>query len=722
MRAFENTSLSISERVEDILQRMTLLQKTAQMCLLDGRKTAESWLESPIAGGFFHLKGNDILKAQSKALEQEPPIPLLIAIDAVHGNCFHDQGAVFPSQLAMAASFDKNLVRNIAKITAAQVRTTGIHLNFSPVLCVGRDIRWGRIGETFGEDPYLISVLGAQMIKGYQGDNVSGIESVAACAKHFIAYGETVGGRDSTDADISERKMRTLFTPPFMAAIDHSLASIMVSYNSINGTPASANEPLLKSLLREELGFKGLVITDYDNLGSLVSKQRVVDNLKDAARLCLQAGNDFIMASPSFKDHAVELVQQQLVDESLIDDACRRILTLKFQLGLFDSSEPSFIANGHSNSLYIESTLEAAQKSCVLLKNTNNLLPLDPTRKLNIVLLGENSDNVFSQLGDWSFSCDPIEEQKKSTLHHAKTVTLKKALIDSNEVAWNIKYERAYDVVDGKTLFNAEIEKVLENADLIILALGDTLEIIGEGRDRAKMDLPENQKQLLLMAKATGLPIVAVLINGKPIAEPMLYELPDAVLETWNSGQQGGVAIRNILSGKFNPSGKLPISIPVHVGQQPVAYHDTPGWHSKSYVDLPREAQFSFGYGMSYSSFDYSNLMASQTVLMKDDLCTLSVKVKNTSLVPGFETVQLYVNDLISSVLTPELELRGFEKLWFDAGETKMVSFELVKADFELVNSKNERKIEPGDFEFLVGSSSRRGDLLSLVIKVAESW
>lgn len=708
---YKDPSLPPHERTKDLLTRMTLEEKIGQMCQLDLSHDPNIWIKKRNIGSYLNVKWKDTQRLQKMALGTRLSIPLIFGIDAVHGHCFHDGATVFPSQLAMSCSWNPELVEEVARITAREVIYTGFHWTFSPVLCIGRDPRWGRINETFGEDPFLIGVLASAMVRGYQGNSLSDPESILACPKHFVAYGETVGGRDSAEAEVSMRKLRSIFLPPFKAVIDTGCGSIMAGYHSIDGTPCSANSWLLRDVLKKEWKFNGFVLTDWANVNWLHELQFITPTLEAAAEIALLAGNDMIMSTPEFYNIIIKRIKEGHINEKLIDEACTRILEVKFRLGLFDqkgvlSTNPNTELIGCI--LHKKKALEAALQSLVLLKNNNNLLPLNENIG-KIAVLGPNADNSIAQLGDWSFGkvlnwppqdCDVVDGHKDNT------VTVLAGIKKRVNYQSSVVYVKGCDVLNPE---DKDIQKAVNaalEADVVIVVVGDNYSLNGEHKDRASLDLTGAQQKLLEAVKTTGTPLVVVLINGKPLTIPWIADNADAILEAWNPGNEGGNAVAAVLFGDFNPCGKLTMSFPRHIGQLPVYYNQMPGWHGGKYVDIDAAPLFPFGFGLSYTSFRYSNLHLSKTELQKHEILSVSIDVENTGNHEGTEIVQLYVNDKYSSVTTPIKELKGFKRVNLHPGEKKCVNITIPISTLALVNSEGVECVETGEFEIMVGQSS----------------
>ena len=723
---YKDPSYTPIDRAKDLLSRMTMEEKVGQMCQVDGRIDSDTWIFEKHIGSFLHVTGDAPIHLQEKAEKTRLGIPILFGIDAIHGHAFYSGATVFPSPLAMSCSWNPELLEEVARITACEVILTGLHWTFSPVLCMGRDMRWGRIDETFGEDPYLIGVLARAMIKGYQGEKLSDPYSILACAKHFAAYGETQGGRDSAEADVSERKLRSIFLPPFKEAADAGCATFMAGYNAIDGVPCSANRWLLHEVLKEEWGFRGFVVSDWNNVGYLHSTQKVASTLEEACKIAVWAGNDMIMSTPDFYEKTVALVQEGSVKEEQLDAACLRILEYKFALGLFDhkrfpdrSKATALIGcDAHKKAAY-----ETALQSMVLLKNDHQVLPLSKNIK-KIALIGPSCEDVQSQLGDWSFGTREYPERPTLDYHPeydtSSIVTILEGIRQRAGKDMEVVYEKGCDLLDENKQNIAAAVKSAQESDVVVAVIGDTNTLNGEMRDRVDLNLTGAQQQLLEALKETGKPLVVVLINGKPLTLPWIKEQADAILEAWNPGIEGGRAVAAILFGDHNPCGKLTISFPRHVGQQPVYYNQLPGWHGGKYVEMSEEPLFPFGFGLSYTQYAYSNLTLSASDLKATDILTVSVDIRNIGDIAGTEILQLYVNDLYSSVTTPIKELKGFTRVTLNPGEQQRVSIELPIASLTLIDRQCKAVVEPGEFEIMVGPSSRDSDLLKKVIRVIE--
>ncbi|MBN1813013.1 MAG: glycoside hydrolase family 3 C-terminal domain-containing protein [Anaerolineae bacterium] len=705
----------VDERVRDLLGRMTLEEKIGQMCLVNGRAGAEKWLREQHVGSFLHMFGEETRELQKLAEQSRLGIPILFGIDAIHGHAFCPTATVFPTQLGLSCSWNPELIEKVGRITAKEVACTGVHWTFSPVLDVARDLRWGRIDETFGEDPYLVGALGVALIKGYQGVDLADPHTILACAKHYAGYPATQGGRDSSEADLSERKLRSLFLKPFREAVEAGCATVMAGYQAIDGVPCSANRWLLWDVLRDEWGFDGFVVTDWDNLGRMQSEQKTCATLEEAARRAIEAGNDMAMSTPLFAAAAVSLVRSGQLDETLVDEAVERILRVKFELGLFDENRYADLERGKEivgSREHRQVALESAYQSIVLFKNQDNLLPLGDDVE-RIAVIGPNADDVRAHLGDWVSWSGQLGDVGPDDRRRESIVTILDGIRKRAGSGCRVDYSRGCDVVDAGTETIAEAAALAREADVAIVAVGDDLSLHGEARDRAELDLSGAQQQLLEAVYATGTPMVVVLVSSKPLTIPWAAEHAHAILAVWNPGLEGGAAVAGILFGDRNPSGKLTVSFPYHVGQQPVTYNQIPGWHGQQkYVDVPKEPLFAFGYGLSYTTFAYTNLKLDTKELAAGEALRVEVDVENTGERKGTEVVQLYVNDVYSSATTPVKELKAFRRVDLKPGEKKTIRLEVPYERLALVNQAMETVVEPGEFEVMVGSSSRDCDLL----------
>jgi beta-glucosidase len=732
---YRDPALPVEQRVDDLLARMTLPEKVGQMLQLDARNDVKEIVSEKLAGSILHASPKKMLEAIDMVAKTRLQIPLLTAEDCIHGHSFWPGATIFPTQLAMAATWDPDLVERAARVTALEVAATGIHQTFSPVLCITRDLRWGRVDETFGEDPYLIGELGAAMIRGYQGEGLSDKTGILATAKHFAGYSETQGGRDASEADISPRKLRSWFLPPFERAVQEGCQVFMLGYQSMDGVPITANRWLLNDVLKDEWGFTGTLVTDWDNVGRMVWEQKVCADYAEAAALAVRAGNDLVMVTPGFFEGALEAVDRGLLREEEIDAGVRRILRLKFEMGLFEdprAPDPERQRAVIGIAEHAELNLEVARRSIVLLRN-QGVLPIDPGQAFKrIAVLGPNADDVSAQLGDWAGDSGQIDWMPDG---HPRELT--ETVLDGFRTIaprnWDITYARGADIerlvpnpegatypdgqprppisqgapVDQHLISLAQAEAI--RADYAIVVVGDTVNLTGETKSTATLELQGGQLALLDAIAATKTPMIVVLLNSKPCVLPDSALNAAAILQVFNPGMRGGRAVAELVLGLIEPSGRMPLSVPRHVGQQPVYYNLLRGQHGTRYADLTQDPLFVFGEGLSYAPVRYSDLLVAGVV---DGVVRATVRLTNDGERPSPETVQVYVSDLVTSVTWAVRELKAYRQVTVPPGESITVDLEVPVAACTLVTADGRRIVEPGDFELLVGPSSRERDLL----------
>lgn len=747
---YQDAALPTPTRIEDLLARMTLAEKVGQMMQLDAQGDLDDLVSTKLVGSLLHASPERMLVAIDLAARTRLGIPLLTADDCIHGHSFWPGATIFGTQLAMACSWDADLVAKAARAAAVEVSATGIHWTFSPVLCIARDLRWGRVDETFGEDPFLIGELGAAMIRGYQGDGPADPTAVLACAKHFAGYSETQGGRDASESDISRRKLRSWFLPPFERAAHEGCATFMLGYQAMDGVPVTANRWLLGDVLRGEWGYSGTLVTDWDNVGRMVWEQKVCADHVEAAAVAVNAGNDLSMTTPEFFDAAQEAVARGLLDEATIDDAVRRILALKFALGLFEdprAPDPARQAASIGCAEHAALNLEIARRSPVLLRN-DGTLPLaggltadenghavssGPAR--TVAVIGPNADDPQVMLGDWAGASGQVDWMPDG--HPRETV---ETVLDGFRAVappgWTVTHARGADIQvlvpdpagerwhDGglrAPVFSpaptdpAKLDEAVtaaRDADYVVAVLGDTVALTGETRSTATLELQGGQVALLDALVATGRPVVVVLVQGKPSTLPPSALRAAAIVQAFNPGMRGGRAIAELAFGLVEPTGRLPISVPWHVGQQPTFYNQVRGQHGERYADLTQEPLFAFGEGLSYTTVEYSDLVVADDVVSPDGVVRARVTLTNTGTRPALETVQAYVSDLVTSVTWAEKELKAYRQPHVPAGTSVMVELEVPAASCTIVTADGRRLVEPGEFELLIGRSSRAADLL----------
>ena len=767
-----NPSLPIAQRVGDLLGRMTLEEKVGQMMQLDARTgELDELIVKRHVGSILHTSPDDLVRAaQIVRNKTRLGIPLLVGDDCIHGYSFWPGATIFPSQLGMACSWDARKVEEAARITAEEVACTGVHWTFSPVLCIGRDTRWGRIDETFGEDPVLIGELASAMVKGYQKHAQAGDafaeDAILACAKHFAGYSYTQGGRDASEADLTKRALESWFLPPFERVAKEGCATFMLGYEAIDGTPVTFNKWLLDGKLRGEWDYHGTLVTDWDNVGRSVWEQHIKPDYETASADAVKAGNDLIMTTPGFYEGAIDAVNNGMLDESLIDDAVARLLTLKFQLGLFENPrlpDRERISATIGTDAHMQANLELARESVVLLRN-NGALPLaaagaEAPRRIAVV--GPLADDAQNQLGDWAGNSGQVPWMPEGQPREMVTTVLD-GVRELAPDGCDVVVARGANVVelvpdpegelfpDGQPRPNIavaapldealldEAEVVARSADAVIAVVGDVVQLTGETCSTATLELLGGQNQLLErmvnVARETHKPLIVVLISSKPQVLPpciigangvIVDESPTEGLGAFiwaaNPGMQGGRAIAEIIFGMTEPSGRLPITFPRHAGQLPVFYNEIRGQHGDRYADLTQDPAFAFGEGLSYTTFAYGEpCITNGAEFTAQDAVHVEIDLTNTGARTGTEVVQLYISDVVTSYTWACKELKDFRRVTLEPGETARVAFDLPVSACTIVNGDAERIVEPGEFEILIGHSSRYSDLHTTIFNVVE--
>ncbi|OHT09996.1 Periplasmic beta-glucosidase [Tritrichomonas foetus] len=687
---------SVNDRIDDLMAQMTLEEKVGQLICCDGRFDFDTVFETQHPGAVFYLFDDDAAAATMKARNSRLKIPMIFGIDAIHGNSFYSGATIFPTQLGISASWDTDLIRQMAEITADEMDHSGPFWTFSPVLCMARDLRWGRLDETFGEDPLLIATFANAMVQGYQS------KGVLACAKHYAGYSETVGGLDSSESDLSQRKLRSFFLPPFEKVARNGAASFMSGYVAVDGTPVTVNEWLLTDVLRNEWNFEGFVVSDYNNVGQMITGQKIFDNMEDAAAATVKAGNDMIMQTPDFFNACVNAVKNGKLDEKYVDISCRRILKAKFEAGLFEDdriADKSKVVIGTEENR--QAALKAAEESLVLLKNTGKL-PLNEAKIMSVAVIGPNADDPATQLGDWS------KGSQGGDLHPRECTVTPLDGIKERFQSGDILYAKGAGIKpDDIQDINAAIEAV-EQADVSIVVLGDDLQYSGETKSTATLELMGQQKELLSKVIETGKPFIIVLISSKPLVLPTeAIEAADAIIAQFNPGMLGGTALAKVIFGDICPTGKLTVSWPRHAGQLPLFYNQIKGQHGDHYSDITEAPLYEFGHGLSYTKFRYSLVKTDKTVYKASDTMTITMTIKNTGSYDAAEIVQVYIVDKLTSVTWAQMELKAFQRVELKAGESKQVTITLKMEDCSIVDANGKRFVEPGEFELHVSSSSQ---------------
>ena len=735
---YKDPSASIDRRVDDLMGRMTLEEKIGQLCsrydnfsvgdveneaLLDSFfQTVPGMLQPDVMGLEENIAVRNAI--QRYALEKTRlGIPILFVDESLHGPA-KAEATSFPQAVAMGCTWNPELVEQVFNTTAAELRTRGTHFVLSPVVDAARDPRWGRVEECYGEDPYLNGKMGAAAVRGLQGSADGSIDSlhVGATLKHFVGHGQKEGGRNKAPANIAYRLLRDIHLEPFRIAIRESKPrGVMPSYNEVDGIPMHMNTALLKDVLEREFGFDGMVVSDYSGIRELKDLHHVCDSLDTAAMLAFNAGVEFDLPSGDSYKYLKALADDGKIKTKDIDKAVRKLLRLKFELGLFDNPYVT-LDNARkvaSDSTHWQLARQVAQQSIVLLKNDDRLLPLDTDKYKRIAVIGPNANDT--RLGEYSgipyYKVTILDGLKKRfpncQISYAEGCKItNNHSSDSRETWFRLCNENTLPTREENMPRIAEAQRVARTADVVVLVVGENEMICREAftkdfvGDNSTLDLLSQQNELFEAVKATGKPVVVCLMHGRPLSINSIAEKADAILDLWYAGQETGNAVADIISGDVNPSGKLTITYPTSVGELPVWYNRKPVSANQNYVSEKFGWIFPFGHGLSYTTFDYDNLKLSAKEMKADGSITLSLDVRNTGDRDGYETVQLYIRDLQASVTRPIKELKGFRKVFVKAGETQSVSFDIDARVLEFWNAENKYTVEPGDFALMIGKSS----------------
>ncbi len=710
--AYRDASLPVGERVEDLLSRMTLEEKIGQINQLPVFMKLDEEVVERGLGSILCGTDEDVERYQRLAVEKTRlGIPLLVGVDAIHGHSMEHNATLFPSQLALSCSWDEGLAHDVARATAEEMAHTGCSWTFSPVLCMARDLRWGRVDETFGEDPLLIGRLASAMIRGYQGGDLSRPDCVAACAKHFCGYGETSGGREASEANYSRRYFESLFLPPFEEAAKAGVASFMTAYHAIDGVPCTINRWLLHDVLRDRWHSDAMVVTDWANICHLVHEQRIAPTTNEVTAQALIAGNDMSMTDGDFVADALNAVHDGRLPMEVVDEHVRRVLALKFRLGLFENPRyPSAVGRAKTvgTAAHHRLALRAARESAVLLKN-DHLLPLRMETIRTIAVIGPNADDDVEQIGDWAVGANQGQGVMARNERSCTKTVLDGVLAEFGKEA-KVTFARGAGISESRPERIARAVRLAEEADVVVLVLGDNLRTTGEAHSTATLELQGDQLALVDALAATGTPIACVFLASKPLVLTKVAPKVDALLCVFNPGMEGGEAIADILRGRVNPQGRLSVSFPAHAGQQPVAYSQVEGAHHSSYPDLPGTGfygLFPFGFGLSYTSFKYLFPHVEKAECRRNEPVRLTVTLRNTGNREGVETVQVYMRDLYASMTLPAKRLVAFRRVSLKPREQTDVVFEIPPEAFSFVDADCNRVLEPGDFDLMVGSSSQ---------------
>ena len=703
---------SIEKKVDALLEKMTLQEKVGQLNQYSGnlltgpasnqKTNLQEDIKNGWVGSMLNVKGVKNTRAvQEIAMQSRLKIPLLFGLDVIHG-----YETIFPIPLAEAASWDMDAIKSGAQVAAKEAASKGIHWTFAPMVDIARDPRWGRIMEGAGEDPYLGSLIAKARVKGFQGDKLGDTLSIMACAKHFAAYGAAIAGRDYNAVDMSDVELWQTYLPPFKAAAEAGVSTFMNSFNTLNGIPASGNDYLQRTILKGKWGFKGFVVSDWNSIGEMI-KWGYAKDTADAALKAITAGSDMDMEGHNYRKKLVQLVNEKKVDIKLVDDAVRRILYKKFELGLFDnpyrfsdSTREVRVINDPNNRAIAR---EMARKSIVLLKNENELLPLTQNNR-TIALIGPLVKAKRDMAGSWTVNTDSTN-----------MVSLYEGLM-ARRGSNKLLYAKGGTVPKTTDDEINEAVAVANKADVVVLAVGETYDMSGESKSRADIHLPGDQEKLFAALQQTGKPIVVVVMAGRSLIFNTIANKAISILYTWWLGSEAGNAIADVLYGDYNPAGKLPITFPRSMGQIPIYYsHLNTGrayenqkskLYLSSYIDEENTPRYAFGYGLSYTNFQYSDLQLSDSTMNEKDSIVVSFKLTNIGKYAGEEVAQLYLRNEVASIARPVKELKDFVKVKLNVGESKEISFIINKEKLSFYNRKLEWGTEPGRFQLMIGTAS----------------
>ena len=696
----------VEQRVNSLLAQMTLEEKLGQLQQLDGEANGNfrpehlDLVRKGLLGSTLNVRGAQRTNQLQRVAVNESrlKIPVLFGFDVIHG-----YRTIFPIPLAEASSWDPALAERSAAVAAQEANNVGLRWTFAPMVDIARDPRWGRITEGAGEDPFLGAAFARARVRGFQGNDYGAPDKILACAKHFVAYGAAEGGRDYNTTDLSENTLREIYLPPFKAAVDAGVGTLMSSFNAINGVPASADSFTLTKVLRDEWKFDGFVVSDYTSVRELIN-HGIAGNEEEAAAAALNAGVDMEMVSRSYNQFGPRLLKQNKLSNATIDEAVRRILRIKFRLGLFDrpytdeARESAALLRPES----IRLAREIAGRSMVLLKNDRETLPLNKNAG-SIAVIGPLADDRRAPLGWWAG--DGKEEN---------TVTPLAGIKAKVSAQTKVGYAKGCDVTGDSTAGFQEAVDLAKASDVAIVFVGEIADMVGEAASRATLDLPDRQMELVQAVHAAGKPVIVVLVNGRPLSVGWIVNNAPAILESWMGGSQSGNAIADILFGDVNPGGKLPVTVPRAVGQVPIYYNhmntgrppEAQNRYTSKYYDLPWTPLFPFGYGLSYTTFKIGKPQLSAPRIPANGNLTVSVEVENTGRRAGDEVVQLYIRDLVASMTRPIKELKGFQRVSLQPGEKRSVEFVLGPEHLGFWNREMRYVVEPGEFQVMVGANS----------------
>jgi beta-glucosidase len=707
---------SIDQKIDALLKQMTLEEKIGQLNQYSGDNTVTgpvtihpnkvNEIKSGQLGSMLNILGTKYTRQyQELAMQSRLKIPMLFGQDVIHG-----YKTTFPIPLAEAASWDLPAIEQSCRIAAIEASASGIHWTFAPMVDIARDPRWGRVMEGAGEDTYLGSKIAYARVKGFQGKKLGDLNSVMACAKHFAGYGAAVGGRDYNSVDMSERMLWETYLPPFKAAIDAGAATFMNSFNDLNGIPASGNNYLIRDILKGKWNFKGFVVSDWGSIGEMINHGYVKDS-KEAAIKAIIAGTDMDMESNCYRNNLEQLIKEKTIPISLIDEAVKRILLKKFELGLFEDPfrycNPEREKEALNNPEHSQIARKIASKSIVLLKNEQHVLPLSKNIK-KIAFIGPMVKLKRANHGFWAIDLKDVDS--------TYIVSQWEGLENKVGKTTKLLYAKGCGINDESKAGFQEAIDVANQADIVILSIGENWNMSGEAKSKSNIQLPEVQENLIKELQKTGKPIVILINAGRPLIFNWIADNMPTIVYTWWLGSEAGNAIADVLFGDYNPSGKLPMSFPRREGQIPIYYNyfntGRPAQNEmntnyvSAYTDLPNTPKFPFGFGLSYTTFHYSDLKLSKQKIKRNESIQVTLTIKNTGEFRGEEVIQLYIRDKVGSVVRPILELKDFQKISLEVGETKTIKFIIDNQKLSFYNNKLEFNSEPGDFDIMIGSSS----------------
>ncbi len=717
-------------RPDAILREMSFDEKIGQLCMLDGRKLylgdipnhqSVQHMAAVHTGSIINVQGEIASVLQSHLTARHRlSIPPLFAMDCINGHSFWNEGTTFPTRIALSSSWDLELFELIGEATALQMIATNIHWALAPVMDTARDPRFGRIGETAGEDGYLAGLMGAASIRGFQGCGADRSTSVLACAKHFAGYSEGLGGRDSTEYAASSQTLQAETLSPWRHALKARPASVMAGYHAVDGIPCTANGALLQDLLRDQMGFNGLVLTDWQNVDRLVDLHRVAPDLESAAAIAVANGTDIVMGTPNFPAALKSAFEHGKVGQDHIDTACLRVLEMKEKLGLLETEEPNRLSRGRNiadTEAAKSLALEAALQSAILLKN-DKLLPLSASKNGKIALIGPAIDSVVEQLGDWSLGLVGRDGWLSRNVEEGpqRCVTLLQGMKDYCQARGiDVVSHYGCELTDNDRSDVSVATEIGGQADVIIAVVGDCREMAGEQHDRASLHLAGRQDELIEELKNTGRPLIVVYMANRPLIIDAVAELADAFLCIWNPGERGGDALPQLLFGDISPSGRLTVTFPRHGGATPVRYDQRPGWHfDDQYCDLPEALAvpvFAFGEGLTYGRFEYHSLQMSHKELVDGDAATVTFCLRNIGDRPATETAQVYICDEVGSRTRAARKLCAWQRVFLAPGENRTVSLNIAPEEMAIWHPNGHGIVEAGTFTIYVGPSSRPRDL-----------